>query len=426
MKILCTGDIHIGRASSRLPRDADPRVLSAAECWLRIAEHAVREGVDVVAVSGDMVDRANRFYEAAGPVEQGLRRLDDAGIDTVMVSGNHDFDVLPWLVDRPGYSRVRLLGRGGRWERVTIERNGRRLHVDGWSFPQAVVRTSPVADYPFGREDVPVLGLLHADLDQPASPYAPVALGELSHLAPSVWLLGHIHAPRLIRPSAGGTVLYPGSPQALDPGEPGAHGAWLMELEPGVAPRLRLVPLSTVRYEQVEVDADGVEEALELDHRLERAVANRLDALIGEHDALRHLSCRVTVTGRTPLYRGLEARLGARTEELGLRRGEARASVERVRVAARPPLDLEDLARATDAAGVLARMLLDWEAGAPGAAHAALVAEARRRATDAARAAPYRALGSDEPPGEDAIEAELRAQAMRLLDELAAQKEAPR
>jgi hypothetical protein len=28
-------------------------------------------------------------------------------------------------------------------------------------------------------------------------------------------------------------VLYPGSPQALDPGESGLHGAWIIELLPG-------------------------------------------------------------------------------------------------------------------------------------------------------------------------------------------------
>ena len=86
MKILATGYLHLGRRPARLPAEAedDPR-LSTAEAWQELVALAVEQGIDLVALSGDLVDRDNRFFEALGPLERGLGRLAEAGIDTVAV-----------------------------------------------------------------------------------------------------------------------------------------------------------------------------------------------------------------------------------------------------------------------------------------------------------------------------------------------------
>lgn len=52
--------------------------------WETIVERAVTEKVDVVALSGDVVDHDNRFFEAAGSLERGILRLADKDIDTVV------------------------------------------------------------------------------------------------------------------------------------------------------------------------------------------------------------------------------------------------------------------------------------------------------------------------------------------------------
>src|SRR5690625_108199 len=79
MKILCTGDLHLGRRSSRLPEHIDGRAHSSASAWGRVVDLAIAERVDLVLLSGDLIDDANRFYEALGPLEVGLRRLATAG-----------------------------------------------------------------------------------------------------------------------------------------------------------------------------------------------------------------------------------------------------------------------------------------------------------------------------------------------------------
>src|SRR5690606_30847102 len=97
MRVLCAGDLHIGRRPTRLPSDVDSSRLSCARSWESIVDYAVDQRVDVLALSGDVVDQSNKFYEAIGPLERGLARLRAAGVATVAVAGNHDHDVLPQL-----------------------------------------------------------------------------------------------------------------------------------------------------------------------------------------------------------------------------------------------------------------------------------------------------------------------------------------
>jgi DNA repair protein SbcD/Mre11 len=425
VKILCTGDLHVGRRPSRLPDPIDARPHSCGACWTRIVDRAIQERVDLVAVGGDLVDRANRFYEAAGVLELGLRRLAHAGITTAMVAGNHDFDVLPWLVEGLGPEHVRLLGRGGAWERFTLERGGVALHVDGWSFPEASVRTSPLASYARPSDGVPVLGVLHGDLDQPTSPYAPLALADLRHRAATLWLLGHVHAPRLRDEPGSAAVLYPGSPQAMDPGEAGPHGVWIAEIESNRNATYRMVPLSTVRYEGVEVDVDGVDRDPEIDQRVTGAVRARLEAAAAEGGPLRYLCCRVRVVGRTPLHRQVEARLRGVCGDLELTRGEVVAFVESVEVRTRPARDLDEIARGSDAPAELARLIRALEAGTPDADQERLVRESERLVGEVRSARPYLSLA--DATGETAgVAAGLREQATLLLDELLSQKETVR
>lgn len=371
MKILCTGDLHIGRRSSRLPQRSDDRSHSAAACWERVVELALAESVAAVVVSGDLVDRANRFYEALGPLEAGVRRLAARGITTVAVAGNHDFDVLPRLAAGLGVDAFSLLGGGGRWERTTIQRDGQVLHIDGWSFPTQYVRENPVAAYDLPVPDEgPVLGLLHADLDQPGSPYAPVSLAELRARPVDFWLLGHIHAPKLDAALGAVPVLYPGSPQALDPGETGAHGVWLVEIAPGRRFDAIFVPLSSVRYEEIDVDLTGAADTGEVDMRVVDGLKAHL-ATVEDDAAIRCVSCRLRVVGRTPTHRELAAHLAALVDDFDLDLpGGASVSVEKVEIATRPAYALDDLARGNDPVGLLARLLtaLD-DAGDGGSGH---------------------------------------------------------
>lgn len=443
LRILCTGDLHIGRRPSRLPSSVDARPCSCAAVWRDIVEYARRERVDVVLISGDLVDRENRFYEAYGPLESGLRELERAGIDTLAVAGNHDFDVLPRLADQfdtgAGRGRFRLLGRGGQWERHTLRREGVAvLQVDGWSFPSESVTANPLHAFrpvpgltadPSDR-DAPLVGLLHCDLDQPQSRYAPVRLSDLAGTGHALWLLGHVHQHKVHQLGAGVTAMYPGSPQAMDPGECGTHGAWLVELD-GRRPVVKPVhlPMSKVRYDVVAVDVSGVATEQQLQDRLVGAARAHAATFADACGPLRYTSLRMTLTGRTPLHRRLRACCGPIIEDLEIRLGDFFVRVERVECDTRPPFELTRLAVGNDAPAVLARVLLELDASGGGTGGVAtggrepLVAETLARIAEVWGARSYQPVARDAEPEAAESRRLLSRQAYLLLDELLAQRE---
>ena len=158
-----TGDLHMGRGSSKL-RELPPQ--TAIACWREIVIKAIELDVHVVLLSGDVVDRQNRFYESHAPLEQGVRDLASNGISTVAVAGNHDFDVLRNLHQAIEVEQFHLLGTGERWESLELTHQGETLRLDGWSFSSPYVQTSPLATYPEQGDDADYhIGLVHGDLE---------------------------------------------------------------------------------------------------------------------------------------------------------------------------------------------------------------------------------------------------------------------
>jgi DNA repair exonuclease SbcCD nuclease subunit len=426
MKVLCSGDLHIGRRPTRLPSHIDCRPLSCAAMWTSIVEYAIAQKVNVVALSGDVVDRANRYFEASGPLERGLKRLADAGISTVAVAGNHDYDVLPDLARTLPSDAFRLLGVGGKWERERIQRpDGSRLDIDGWSFPTEHVHDNPVDAYRLTPDgDTPVLGLLHADLNAPGSVYAPVTSSDLRACPVRCWLLGHVHAPALHAAPNVAAILYPGSPQPMDPGEPGVHGVWLLDIQPGVPLQPRRIPLATVRYEALDVD---VSSARALDD-LRPLTLERVNAAASEYaqesDGLRYLSLRVRITGRTALHGDVERMLDGLAEEWDGDVDAVSVFVERLGNETRMPHDLSALRRGSDAVAVLARLVTACRSAQPSAELTALLQGAEHLPHVLRHAKPYQALAHraqafDVPPLAELVEQE----ASRVLDELLATRE---
>jgi DNA repair protein SbcD/Mre11 len=303
MKLVLTADLHLGRSSSGLPPSADNLGLptTSREAWFRIVDLAIREKSDAVLIAGDLVESSTAYYEALGPLIEGFRKLQEEGIDVFAVSGNHDanaFEKIASEVD--GMEHIHFVGRRGAWERVSLVRDGAvRLFVDGWSFPAPRHPSNPLEDYALARpENGPVIGLLHADLDASSSPHAPTSLDSLRRCPPHFWLLGHIHKPRLMQGGHQANILYPGSPQAMDFGETGAHGTWLLDTDAG-----GFVPVqwqvSSIRYEDsIRLQLSDTDELDEIERALLGLSRTQIDGFsLQERHELRCVVHRCTLTG---------------------------------------------------------------------------------------------------------------------------------
>lgn len=366
MKILLAADLHIGRSSSRVPNSIDSNEIRAARTWQRLVGFAIDERVRVVCLAGDIADQDNKFWEAIGPLEVGIRQLSTAGIETIAVSGNHDHDVLVRLADQLPSEQFRLLGRGGKWERHTIQQEGRPLlHIDGWSFPKKVVEKDPLLEYNLpSASDAPTLGMVHGDLDDNSSRYAPLDLKRLQGHDVSGWLLGHIHAPRLISNPDRPWVLYPGSVQALDPGEPGPRGVWLTNLSDSglTAPEQR--PISSVQYcRQFDIDLSDVQTKEELEGKLFQSIREKAEQEILQvsNAHLSYLSMRFRLIGLTPMA-SLVRQVADQVEgELDLTVENKAVGIEKIDVQTLPAINLNEHASSRTAVGVLAKLLLNLE-----------------------------------------------------------------
>ncbi len=378
MRLLLTGDIHIGRSSTRVADAATPNALRAAAAWERIVDVAIDEQVDALCLSGDIADKENKFWEAIGPLEHGVKRLADAGVVIVAVAGNHDYDVFRRLADQLPEEHVHLLGRGGTWERFTFECDGKpALHVDGWSFPRETVPQTPLLAYDLEADaSTPTLGLIHGDLDVAGSPYAPLDSHRLQALPPDGWLLGHVHAPHLrIGPP---WILYPGSPQALDFGEPGPHGVWMVEVNHALGtPEQR--PLSTVRYETLEVDVSGTESEADVESGILKRIRSVSEEFVEESGpTLECLMLRLAITGRTAQSHRVPEITGNLRPDLSLRIGGVLVEVDDLAIATLPDVDVETYARTHSAPGAIARLLLALDEADVSDEVATLIAEAKR------------------------------------------------
>lgn len=394
IRILCAGDIHIGRRSSRVQG-----VFRSADAWRDIVDKAIELNVDLVALSGDIIDEESKSYEALGPMQHGLTRLSEAGIETVAVAGNHDHDVLIRLASITGTHRFHLLGKGGQWERFTFSKKGTPLlHIDGWSFPSEHVPHPPLDSHvPHSDDGVPVMGLLHGDLHVNTSSYAPINVHELWAKQFVFTLLGHIHLPQVFTSPEGKQALYPGSPYALDPGEPGIHGCWIAEFGRGNNVSLEKIPLSPVHYASFDMDLDGAEDETEFQRRLSETLTTLADTASQHYgsDALQVVSARINAVGASSAHRMIGTWIEQALSGIGqFQVGSIHVEVDKLTSNVQPPIDLHERAKGTDPVAEAAKIILALEDESPPSPYSDLIDNTMREMRNIYGHSGYAALRS--------------------------------
>jgi len=421
MKLFCAADVHLGRVPSRLPPHLPFRAedLAPRAAWHALIDSCLEEGVQALLLAGDVIDDARDLFEAYADLEQGVRRLQQAGTEVIAVAGNHDARALARLDDAvPG---LRLLGRGGRWEAHQLGSGPEAVRIVGWSFPSDHVTATPVGEELRELLAAPApattFGLLHGDVDASASRYAPLSRAALQAAGVDAWLLGHVHAPAAF--DAGERVGYLGSLAATDPGEAGRRHAWLVTVSSGTI-EFQPRSLAPLRYDELEVDLAGCG-ADDAPSRLIVAIRERL-VRHSSDPAVRAVALKLRLHGRVERPADvLEALRQAEVEALTVEVDGRVAFVHAVTALLEPPLELDRWAQGNDPIGVAARTLAVLR-GPASAKRDTLIQDAR------ARLAPVRARGTFaelawQEPSDELIAARLEAATLRLLATLAAQRE---
>lgn len=436
-RLLFVGDIHLGRRPSRLPADLERFGLrtedfTPAAAWRSCVDHVIAAGLDAVVLAGDVVDGLDDRFEAYGHLQAGISRLIEAEIPIFAVAGNHDVQALPRLAGQlPAF---RLLGAGGDWESLTIATAaGVPVRLLGWSFPAAHVRRSPLESLRFvPQAGIATLAVLHCDLAAGASPYAPVSRRDLERVPVDAWLLGHVHRPSSLEGDT--PVGYLGSLVGLDPGEPGRHGPWLLEVEGPGRVRARQIPLAPLRFERVDWELgefDEVESGDPADLLFEalraamacvhRRIVDDATAFASEAGP-RLVGCRIRLSGRGRHHPAVRRQLGAPQTYPRETWDGAHYFVEKVEERAAPDLDLAAIARGDDPPALLAGRLLLLLQGGDGAD--TLLRRAARVLQDGTSAARWQRLERD-VASDQALRELLLCAGTRQLEALLAQGPRP-
>jgi DNA repair exonuclease SbcCD nuclease subunit len=435
-KLLAIGDVHLGTRPASVPEEAtdwgvDLQRLTPAAGLEAAVRLAIDEQVDAVVFAGDVVESTNARYEAVRYLEAAVRELLAAGIDVLGVVGNHDVEALPRLARLiPGF---RLLGEGGQWQSVVVERAGQPIcEIVGWSFPQRQVTSSPVTQLiggalPPRTPGVPRIGVMHCDLDASGGPYAPVATRELAQTGIDTWLLGHIHKPSLGEPRADYPNLragYLGSLVGLHPNEVGDRGPWLVELSAG-ATSLVHVPNAPLRWEALELPVEPDQGPEDLGDLLLERVESRIREIHSRGIEPAALGLRIRLTGKTARYREVDDWVeSGRWREISRSVAGTTAFVNKVSNATELARDLQELAKGDEPPGLLARKLLLLEGA--GEDRDALIAGARAKLREVAEAASFSPLrdlrDGEDPLTDDAIANTLKVSGAAALSELLDQR----
>lgn len=358
IKILATADLHLGKSSADITEDH----ASTKFTLKKITQYCIAEQIDVLLLSGDIIDWDNRFFEAYGPLQEAFDMLGKHNINVYLVAGNHDYNVLPQIINTGNNAHVHLLGKDQKWEVQEFTKNGQTIQFIGWSFANRYVHESAMLtwDASLLNPNYSAIGLLHGDIDNMNSAYNPIHRKDLQNTDIALWVLGHIHKPQQLsnRPQ----VWYPGSPQALSAKETGPHGFLLINILPDQTPQVAQVLISPVRYEDIEIDISGIRNEEELRSRIIKALEEDKNQIIMDLDQVESLVYHITLIGKSSLAK--EITLWKTTVidyNLRLETG-TRVSVRRVDTQIQPEIsDLQQIAKQSSPAGILANTILAIE-----------------------------------------------------------------
>lgn len=295
---------------------------ASLEAWTLLVDEASRRQVDFVLLAGDLYDGAERGIRAQRAFLDGVTRLAEQGIRTLLVHGNHDPVAEGWTAIAE-FPELVTTFPAHRVASVSFEAGGEQVTVHGTSYAVSATSDNLARRYPVADGTGFHIGLLHANVGGPSTghaDYSPCTLDDLRRCGYQYWALGHVHGRRVVHEHEP-WVVYPGNLQgrSTKPTERGAKGAVLVSVTDGIATEPEFIPLDRVRFTDLTLAIDPYRDVASLLDQLEQLASP------AAHDG-RSLIVRATIEGAGPLHQEL-ASAARRAEVLDdlRRRGTARS-----------------------------------------------------------------------------------------------------
>jgi DNA repair exonuclease SbcCD nuclease subunit len=217
-RLVAIADAHLGRAHYQAVDEAglNQREADFAAAWHRAVQAALDLDPDAVLLLGDLFDAPRPTYRAFREGARGLRRLAEAGVPTLAISGNHDTPRLresgsPYAVLADAFPGLRFAYRGAHQPVDLVD--GLRVHAVPQCADDAALKAEIAAAAAARTADRLNLLVTHAAVTVLARRYT---YGDVNELEVDLAtldagfdriLLGHFHNFARVAPNA----WYPGA-----------------------------------------------------------------------------------------------------------------------------------------------------------------------------------------------------------------------
>lgn len=357
MRFVHTADIHLGSPLGGLDLRADApkdEIRSAPRrAFELLVDYCIEEPADLLLIAGDLFDgRADVDTQIF--VDSQLRRLSDRGVRCVFLRGNHDAASKQILKLRlpEGVHELSV------HQPETIRFDDLRVAVHGRGFADQHVTEQIVTSYPPPADGYFNIGMLHTSASGTGDHevYAPCTVDQLVTKGYDYWALGHIHKRTVLADDP--PVVFCGNLQGRHPGETGAKGATVAQVEDGViVDGPTHVDFDVLRWHSVSVDLTGCDDEDGVLDAVEHATSG---LLASGDDNMQHV-VRIDCTGRTAMHRQItdsQSSWADKVQQVVADAGGDRVWIERLRFRTAPPLPPIETVRARqDMVGDLAREL---------------------------------------------------------------------
>lgn len=309
-RFLHSADLHLDspfKGMSHLPDSIRDRVRESTFAALQeLVTLAVQEQVDLVLISGDVYDLADRSLRAQIRFQKAMQELSIHHIPVFIIHGNHD--PLDGRAAKLSWPEGCYIFGTEQVESVLVEREGRGAiaRVHGISY-----RTSAVVDnlaLKFQQTDSHIkqpvfeIGMLHTNVEGEADHdnYAPCTKQDLLQSGMNYWALGHVHTRKVIN---GGTnsgdtcIVYPGNTQGRSVRECGPRGCYIVDVTAEGYTKLTFHPLDQIRWFVETIQIVGMENEQEIKDALELKMQEVLKLADG-----RSCMIRLVLEGRGPVH----------------------------------------------------------------------------------------------------------------------------
>ena len=252
IRFLHGADFHLDSPFSALPpRQAAERRRELRRLPERLAAWTEQHPVDLVLLSGDLLDSASVYRGTAESLRDALGQM---GVPVFIAPGNHDwygpgspYAAMPWPENVHIFSRPE-------GEAVELPQLGAVVYGGAFTGPER--EDGPLKGFRVPKDGKRHLMVLHGELDGAQPRYAPIASADGADSGLDYLALGHIHS-RGTRQLGRTLCAWPGCPEGRGFDETGDKGFYYGEMTDEGRTRLEFVPFAARRYEIVTADITG-------------------------------------------------------------------------------------------------------------------------------------------------------------------------